>query len=150
MAQSKKTTNRTGPALSASERVVLQLTQVVGKQTTKDLQTAEACRAAIADCIDAYIEELDEQELRRFFVILECAASAKQQKAIGTRPDRPSAVQAVVAAARECRAEDKAAEKAKKKADKEAQERAELARLEAKFANRGSDGGAASKPSSLR
>jgi ribosomal protein S13 len=146
MANSKNLTTAAAVDLSASERVVLQLTQIVGIQTTKELQAVEACKAAIADCIDAYIAELDEQELKRFFVIIECAASVKQQKAIAMHPARPSAVQAEVDAARERTAREKDAEKARKEADKVAQERAELARLQAKFGDRGSDGSVTARP----
>jgi hypothetical protein len=146
MANSKNLTTAAAVDLSASERVVLQLTHLVGKEATKELQAAEACKAAIADYIDAYIAELDEQELKRFFVIIECAASAKQQKAIAMHPDRPSAVQAEVDAARERKAREKDAEKTRKEANKEAQELAELARLQAKFGDRGSDGGATARP----
>ena len=84
------------PPSAATLRAFNTFQKAIGKETLKADAKSKACRKAIADTVDAWLETLPAADRARFFAQIEALATAPNARKITTHPMRDDEVTGMV------------------------------------------------------
>ena len=105
----------------------------MAESAARDERQRAEIKAALAEATNDWLATLDDQGRTTFFAAIEGATSLTVARKVTKHPDRPEAVDALMADARENEAQQKEAERKQRLKDAEARDQARLAALKKKY-----------------
>ena len=105
----------------------------MAESAARDERQRAEIKAALAEATNDWLATLNDQGRTTFFAAIEGAASLTVARKLAKHPDRPEAVDVLVAEAREKESQQKEVEREQRLKDAEARDLARLAALKEKY-----------------